>query len=113
MKFEILIPIILAPVITAIVGLVFSKYGISGKSKRIEYYLKRLELIEKLLANNDITASKNLIRNELNDIVTYLSLSSLKNDEFVRIEFKNRPWFRKILTLPYTGSIGGTIAQIF
>ena len=72
MEYQIIIPIILAPIITAIVGLIFSKYGLTGKTKHLEYFLKRVELIEKLIANDNIKTNKVKLKSELDDIVTYL-----------------------------------------
>ncbi|MDX6187948.1 hypothetical protein SGQ83_01180 [Flavobacterium sp. Fl-318] len=111
MKTEILIPIFFSPIVGAIIGFVFSQLGISGKTKIVEYYLKRVELIEKLLLNKEIKLDKSVLKDELNEIITYVSLSSIKNNEIAKIDFAKRPWYKKIIHLPQITTITGKVAS--
>ena len=49
-----------SPIVAAIVGLIVARSGTTAKLRRVEYFLKRTELIEKLLSlqSNQIKEDK-------------------------------------------------------
>ena len=112
MDYKIIAPIIIAPIITALVGLVFSKYGVSGKIKQLEFYLKRIELIEKLLATKRLKSNQFKLENELEEIATYINVSSISTNEFAVLDYKNKKWYYKIFNLPKSITIGGKVATV-
>jgi hypothetical protein len=111
MKTEVLIPIFLSPLIGAIIAFLFSQFGITGKTRLLEYYLKRLELIEKLLSSKEIDIDRSILKKEVNEIIVFICLSSVKNEEIEQIEFVSRPWYKKIIHLPLQKTLSGKIAS--
>ncbi len=112
MDYKIIAPIIIAPIITAFVGLVFSKYGVSGKIKQLEFYIKKKELIEKLLATKRLKSNQLKLENELEEIATYINVSSISANEFTVFDYKNKKRYYKVFNLPKSITIGGKVAAV-
>ncbi len=113
MNSDTLIPVIFSPIIGAIVGFIFSRFGVSGKIRLAEYYLKKTELIEKLLANDHITVNRAHLEKDLNDIAATISLLSIADEEIAQIKYGERPLLKKILHLPKATTPAGVFATIF
>lgn len=111
-QWRILAPVILSPIVIALIGFIFSGIGISGKLKRIEYYGKRYELIDKILSNTNINIRKESLKDEIRDIVTYLEATSLSIEEKAQLDFNKKKSFNRHVTLPKPTSVGGWIATI-
>ena len=107
-----MLPIILGPLIGAIISIVTTSSGLTGKTKYVEYQIKRVELIEKLLASID--QGNNRLRRELNyelaDIVGAVRESSLQNQELIRLNFSERIWYKRIMP-PFTNTLEGRLAN--
>ena len=50
-SFQGLLPLVVGPLVGAFVSIVTTSSGLSGKTKDLDYQIKRVELIEKLLAS--------------------------------------------------------------
>ena len=82
------------------------------KTKRLEYFQKRFDLIEKLLQSEHIESNKNKLKEELDEIAVKLSLTSIKSEEFASINYSKKPFLTKIFVLPKISSIGGKIGLV-
>jgi hypothetical protein len=111
-----ILPIIFGPVAAAIVALVFANIGVAAKTKRTAYLLTRAELIEKILKNTstdttDDGHAKALVaacQRDLLDIMTVLRATSIRAEELAKLEFEQRPWYRRWKP-PYSGTVGGVM----
>ncbi|APD06214.1 hypothetical protein UJ101_00675 [Flavobacteriaceae bacterium UJ101] len=109
MTFETLFPILAAPLITAIIGVVFSKFGIENKTKELEFKLKKVELLEKLKNYLNSEEEKKEIVEKINRITNDLVISELKDDDFVKFSYKEKPWYYRLIFLPRLKSTAAKI----
>lgn len=110
----VLISALATPVVAAIAGFLVNKLGSGAKLREIEYYAKRLELVEKLLTleptvvkQPDILRDTDVMRSEVTDVVNYLRQTSLR--EPIR---EGRPPIAHRFILPMPRTLGGWIGTI-
>jgi hypothetical protein len=118
MDLKTFLPVVVGPLIAAIIGLIFSNMGIFGKQKRIEYYLKRLELVDRAAtlsaANKDrseINVLQALLQSELLDIISIIRSSSIREEEQAKIDFDLKPWYQRVFP-PKSSTVGGRFGII-
>lgn len=105
-----------SPIVAAIVGLIVARSGTAAKLRRVEYSLKRTELIEKLLSlqSNRIKEDKFPVApliDELNDIAASIQQSSIRQQEQDQLDFDKRPFWKTIYKLPVPRTVGGWIGS--
>lgn len=105
-----------SPIVAAIVGLIVARSGTTAELRRVEYFLKRTELIEKLLSlqSNQIKEDKFPVApliDELNDIAASIQQSSIRQQEQDHSDFDKRPLWKRIYKLPVPRTVGGWIGS--
>ena len=114
------IVVLLPPIIAGIIGLITSGSGISGRIKKINYYLKRLELISNLsdyIDNHELKGGKERYREtinfEISEIFTFIQKTKTDKSEVkVILERQQSGRFKKLFILPKPITAGGWFATI-
>jgi len=113
------VSIFIAPLVVAIIGLIFARIGLSGKLEWEEYYLKRIELIEKILSLEPTIAKArpggidcSPLYEELADIVARVRLMSLRIEEQAQLDFYKQPLYKRFWKLPKPHGVGGWVASV-
>ena len=112
-SFQGLLPLVVGPLVGAFVSIVTTSSGLSGKTKDLDYQIKRVELIEKLLASigEDSDRLRKALKFELAEIISYVRETSIQEDELTKITYDQRIWYKKIVP-PYSNTIEGKLANI-
>lgn len=110
---------IIGPLAGTVIGLVFARFGMAGREKLQEFYLKRIELIEKLLLLEPTvdqvrpnTINRSALCEELADIVNRIRLMSLTLEDQAQLEFHKQPLYKRLWKLPKPQTSGGWFATI-
>lgn len=107
--------IALLPVLGALIlPLLMARFSSGSKLRKVEYLLKRTELIDNLLSihskkiTNDEFPKSQLV-NELNDIADIINQSSERQQEHDRIDFEKIPYWKSFYKLPFPGTLLGWV----
>lgn len=103
-------------IVASIVGLIGTRTGTVEKLRRVEYLIKRTELIEKFLSlqYNQIEKDKipvSLLIDELIDISASIHNSSIRQQHQDQLDFDKRILWKRIFTLPVPSTVGGWIGS--
>lgn len=110
--FQGLLPLIIGPLIGAIISTVTTSSGLTGKTKNIEYQIKRVELISKLLGTigEDGDRLRTALKCELAEIVGNVRETSIQEDELINLTYSQRIWYKRILP-PFLNTLEGRLAN--
>ena len=107
-----LLPLIVGPLIGAIISIVTTSSGLAGKTKNVEYQIKRVELIGKLLGSigEDGDRLRKALKCELAEIVGSVRETSIQEDELIKLTYNQRIWYKKIMP-PFLNTLEGRLAN--
>lgn len=110
--FQGLLPLIIGPLIGAIISTVTTSSGLTGKTKNLEYQIKRVELIDKLLGTigEDDDRLRTALKCELAEIVGNVRETSIQQDELINLTYSQRIWYKRILP-PFLNTLEGRLAN--
>lgn len=100
----------------AIFGWIVNRTGTAEKLRRVEYLIKRTELIEKFLSFQFNQIEKNKIPvehliNELIDISVSIQNSSIHQQQQEHLDFDKRSLLKRIFMLPVPTTVGSWIGS--
>lgn len=107
-----LLPLIVGPLIGAIISIVTTSSGLTGKTKNVEYQIKRVELIDKLLGSigEDGDRLRTALKCELAEIVGSVRETSIQEEELIKLTYNQRIWYKKIMP-PFLNTLEGRLAN--
>jgi len=108
-QIEVLYPIVLAPLITSVIGYIFSRIGGKDRMQSLEYDLKQAELLRTMIANDSIRADKEPMLRRLDQIAVRHSYDVNEKLLMSDLPYHQRPWFQKVFLLPQPRSAGGRV----
>lgn len=110
MTFETILPLVVAPLITAIIGALFSKFGSNSKIKDLELKLKKIELLERLIINSDTSEEKEALKSKISHISNSLIVSEIEDVKFIELSYLKKPWYYRLIFLPRLKTLASRIA---
>jgi len=106
---EVLYPMILAPLITSVIGFVFSRIGGKERLQRVEHDLKEIDLLQKLMESDEIRIDKDQLRVRMEHIASQYSHNVSEGSLAADLPYFKRPWYQRAVLLPKPQSTGGRI----
>jgi hypothetical protein len=110
---EIIIPVILSPFVSAIVAIWAARFGVIGQIRHAELLEKRLKILTDL---NKLALSQErneAIRREAEVILEDVLRTSARFDIERVVEWRNKSFLRRFLTLPRPHGTGWLFTAIF